>query len=216
MHEKEVKILEIDVESITTQLENLGAEKIFEGITLMDGYDFPADGVSIEFKEGTLPSKDLLLIFQHVLSISEGKHTLMSKMAYLRLRREGERRELILKQLIRTDRIKEELELSVEISGESQWNTITAYMKSIGLKKIIHQQKKRISYKHNNTRFDIDTWPSMPSYLEIEGSTEEAILDGVRLMGFNPEDATPMTGKEVFEKYSVDPTYLVFKDSSNE
>ncbi len=216
MHEKEVKILEVDVESIARQLEGLGAKKIFEGVTMMEGYDLPSEGASLQFNEATLPSKDLLPIFQHIQSITEGTHPLMSKKAYLRLRREGDRKELILKQLIHADRIKEELELSAEISDESQWETIASYMKSIGLKKIIHQQKKRISYQYNNTRFDIDTWPSVPPYLEIEGNTEEAILNGVRLMGFDPKDATSMTGKEIFEKYSVDPTYLVFKNTSNE
>ncbi|KKR07369.1 MAG: hypothetical protein UT33_C0002G0003 [Candidatus Peregrinibacteria bacterium GW2011_GWC2_39_14] len=215
MHEKEIKILEIDVETVTKKLETFGAEKIFEGITMMEGYDLPSESLPFEFNETTLPSKDLLPIFEHVRNITEGKYSLMSKRAYLRLRREGERRELILKQLVHAAPVKEELELSIEIPDESQWDAVASYMESIGLKKIVYQQKKRISYLYNNIRFDIDTWPSVPTYLEIESNTEEAILDGVRLMGFDPKDTTSMTGKEVFEKYSVDPNHLVFENRSN-
>lgn len=216
MLEKEIKILGVDVESVMRRLEGLGAEKIFDGVTMIEGYDLPSEGALIEFNEEALPSKDLLSIFQHVFSITDRKNSLMSKKAYLRLRREGERRELVLKQLLHVDQVKEELELSTGILDESQWNAIASYMESIGLKKVIHQQKKRISYQYNNTRFDIDTWPSVPPYLEIEGSSVEAIFDGVRLVGFDPKDVTSMTGREVFEKYSVDPTYLVFENSSSE
>ena len=182
---------------------------------MMEGYDLPSESLPFEFNETTLPSKDLLPIFEHVRNITEGKYSLMSKRAYLRLRREGERRELILKQLVHAAPVKEELELSIEIPDESQWDAVASYMESIGLKKIVYQQKKRISYLYNNIRFDIDTWPSVPTYLEIESNTEEAILDGVRLMGFDPKDTTSMTGKEVFEKYSVDPNHLVFENRSN-
>ncbi|MCE9549276.1 CYTH domain-containing protein, partial [Candidatus Nomurabacteria bacterium] len=46
---------------------------------------------------------------------------------------------------------------------------------SIGLEVYAHQEKKRISWELDNTQFDLDTYPNMPTYLEIEGESEEKI-----------------------------------------
>ena len=45
----------------------------------------------------------------------------------------------------------------------------------IGLEKYAHQEKKRISWKFKNTQFDIDIYPKMSPFLEIESDTVESI-----------------------------------------
>jgi Adenylate cyclase, class 2 (thermophilic) len=39
---------------------------------------------------------------------------------------------------------------------------------AIGLEKYAHQEKDRVSWKFENWRFDMDSYPGMPTYLEVE------------------------------------------------
>jgi adenylate cyclase class 2 len=52
----------------------------------------------------------------------------------------------------------------------------------IGLEKYAHQEKHRISWTLEEWRFDLDTYPNMPPYLEIEGKDEEHIQKAIALL----------------------------------
>ncbi|MEX2029153.1 MAG: CYTH domain-containing protein [Candidatus Paceibacterota bacterium] len=43
-----------------------------------------------------------------------------------------------------------------------------------------HQEKKRVSWKFGNVQFDMDTYPNMPTYLEIEAENEKEIVDMIK------------------------------------
>lgn len=51
---------------------------------------------------------------------------------------------------------------------------------SLGLVCYAHQDKKRVSWKLNNVQFDMDTYPEMPTYLEIEAGSEKEITDMIK------------------------------------
>lgn len=52
--------------------------------------------------------------------------------------------------------------------------------KSLGLVCYAHQEKKRLSWRINNVQFDMDTYPKMPTYLEIEAGSEKEIMDMIK------------------------------------
>lgn len=53
----------------------------------------------------------------------------------------------------------------------------------IGLEKYAHQEKNRVSFSYKDWRFDLDQYPAMPAFLEIEGESEEHIKEAMRLLG---------------------------------
>ena len=53
----------------------------------------------------------------------------------------------------------------------------------IGLEKYAHQEKNRLSFSLKKYNFDIDTYPGMPPYLEIESDSEESIKKAIELLG---------------------------------
>ena len=55
--------------------------------------------------------------------------------------------------------------------------------KSIGLEKYAHQEKDRVSYRFKKWTFELDIYPGMPPFLEIEGTSERHIREGMRLLG---------------------------------
>ncbi len=52
----------------------------------------------------------------------------------------------------------------------------------LGLEKYAHQEKDRISFIYKDWQFDIDQYPQMPAYLEIEGTSEENIQEAMKLL----------------------------------
>lgn len=213
--EYEVKVLEIDESSVSQKLVELGAEKILDAITYIEGYDYIPDKTT-PYKSQSV-SKKLSPMISAIDEITDGSDSLLSHGAYLRLREEGERCEVILKYRAddAIDGIKTEQELSVPIRKD-EWDEMRDGLASVGLHRIVIQEKKRTSFLYSalELRFDIDTWPQVPTYLEVEAPTEDVISMGLHMLGFDRSQATSMTGKEVFEKYHVDPTYLVFNKNN--
>ncbi|MDR3519662.1 MAG: CYTH domain-containing protein [Candidatus Pacebacteria bacterium] len=70
----------------------------------------------------------------------------------------------------------------------------------IGLEIYGHQEKDRISWKYKDWRFDLDQYPKMPAYLEIEGNSEESIQEAIKLFGFESKIATPLGERDVITK----------------
>jgi len=59
---------------------------------------------------------------------------------------------------------------------------------SIGLIVYAHQEKKRVSWTLENVTFDLDTYPGMQSYLEIEANSEEEIEKMIKNMNLESHD----------------------------
>jgi adenylate cyclase class 2 len=53
----------------------------------------------------------------------------------------------------------------------------------LGLEKYAHQEKDRISFSFKDWKFDLDQYPKMPAFLEIEGNSEKHIKEAMRLLG---------------------------------
>ena len=113
--------------------------------------------------------------------------------------------------------IKTEQELSVKITKQ-EWLSAQKMLKELGFGQIMYQEKKRISYLYPklDVRFDIDTWPQIPSYVEIEGKNKKSILEAAKLIGYKSQDLLSIKGKELFSKYSVNPAYLIFKKGQSQ
>ncbi len=209
--ELEVKVLEIDPVDIEQKLQALGARRILDDITYIEGFDFK-QGFQIDPANSVQTSKTAPVI-DMVTSITTGDSSLISNGAYLRMRKEGDRCELILKHRREgKDRaLKAEQETSVNFPLQ-EWDDIRSELATYGLEQILVQEKKRVSYVDDEarTRYDIDTWPAIPTYLEVEGADKKAIKIALEKIGLKLKQATSVSGAALFEHYGVDPHYLVF------
>ena len=55
----------------------------------------------------------------------------------------------------------------------------------IGLEKYAHQEKDRLSFKFKKWSFDIDQYPGMPVFMEIEGVSEEHVKKALLTLGLD-------------------------------
>ena len=53
----------------------------------------------------------------------------------------------------------------------------------LGLEKYAHQEKDRKSFVFKDWQFDLDQYPKMPAYLEIEGNSEEHVKEAMTILG---------------------------------
>ena len=83
---------------------------------------------------------------------------------------------------------------------------------SIGLEKYAHQEKDRVSFDLKNWHFDLDTYPKMPAYLEIEGQSEEHVNEAIKLLGLG-KHKTWAKGERILiqEIYGLDWYKMSFK-----
>lgn len=104
-------------------------------------------------------------------------------------------------------RIQEETQITV-----SDFATTEAILKKLGFVVGYNREKIRTSFKKGNVRFEIDQYPNIPPYIEMEGPQEE-IKAAVEELGFSMADTTDMTATGVFKHYGLDPTFVTFDSS---
>ncbi len=75
----------------------------------------------------------------------------------------------------------------------------------LGLEKYAHQEKDRISFTYQGWQFDIDQYPGMPVYMEIEGKSQEHIKEAIVLLGLE-KSKTWAKGERILiqEVYGLD------------
>ena len=74
----------------------------------------------------------------------------------------------------------------------------------VGLKPFRHQQKKRHTFRLDGVTFDIDTWPRIPAYIELEGESEQALKDAAHQAGLDWKDADFHNASWIIEnKYNI-------------
>ena len=93
-------------------------------------------------------------------------------------------------------------EMNIDISDFKKAKLI---LESIGLIHYAHQEKDRISFTYKDWSFDLDQYPKMPAYLEIEGTSEEHVGEAIKLLNLeNYEAISQGETKLIREKYGLD------------
>ena len=163
--EFEAKILDIDVNTIISKLESLGAKKIKEKEQKRYVYDFS-------------PKKEN---------------------SWVRLRTDGEKTTLAIKE-IENHEIDGTKELEVVVDDFEKTNAI---LEKLGYNHKGYQENKRISYILDDVEIEIDSWPKIPPYLEVEGKSIQDVEKIVKLLGYEMSQTTSINTTEVYKKYGI-------------
>lgn len=97
---------------------------------------------------------------------------------WIRLRSNGSCTTLTIKE-IKSLRIDGTNELEIVVSDFDETNRI---LQKLGYSPRTFQENFRIEYSLNGVNFDIDKWPQIPPYMEIEGFSEQAVLDAIDML----------------------------------
>ena len=126
---------------------------------------------------------------------------LLKKKAWLRVRNEGDKITMTLKQTTDSqgiDRIRE-----VEVTVDSFENAVTLLTEA-GFKPMRHEDNRRESWRLDQASIDIDTWPKIPTFVEIEGPDKASVEACVRKLGFDMNQARFGSIDEIYQtEYSI-------------
>lgn len=105
---------------------------------------------------------------------------------WLRLRDEGGKTTLTLKQVTDATHINGTTEIEVEVSDLDKTAEL---LKALGLRQVRFQQNYREEWRLGEVTYDIDTWPDLPTFLEVEGTSEQAVRGAVASLGLDYDEA---------------------------
>lgn len=112
-------------------------------------------------------------------------HKLEKIGGWVRVRNEGDKITLSYKQLNeRTVHGTKEVSVIVD-----DFDTTCIFLESIGLENYSYQETKRESWELNGAQIELDTWPWIPSFIEIEAPTEEVLKQTAILLDLSYIDA---------------------------
>lgn len=92
----------------------------------------------------------------------------------------------------------EEIEVVVD-----NYDTTKLFLQKVGFIEKHEAEKKRTRWQKGETVFDIDTWPSLPTFLEIEAPTWEDIDTATKLLGFDPKDRKICSVNQIYKMYGM-------------
>ena len=93
----------------------------------------------------------------------------------------------------------QETEIKVDSFEESN-----ELLEKIGFFHRSYQEKKREKYILNEHEIDIDTWPGIPTYFEVEGKDKKDLEEILNTLGYSFDDAISCTVDEIYRKIGMD------------
>lgn len=174
MHKEfEVKILNIEVADVETKLQKIGATKEGDYFYRSCVFDYPG-------------------------------FTLDKEAAWVRLRDEGKKIMLAYKRRLGVKSNKGDDEGTEEIETEvGDFDTTKLFLLKIGMIVKFEQEKKRTRWKKDGVEFDIDTWPKLEPYLEIESDSDEKVYEAMSWLGIDKKDALRCSTTQIYEMNGV-------------
>lgn len=174
--EIEVVFLEVDKIILEKKLLSLGVKKVNEFFYKHSSFDFP-------------------------------DYRLDKDNSWIRLRDEGDDVILAFKKRLgvtsqdgsTNDEGMEEIEVRVD-----DYNQTKIFLGKLGLIEKHEAEKRRTRWKKENIIFDIDTWPEIPTYLEIEAPSWDKIDDAIKLLELNPNDKKICSVNQIYKIYGKD------------
>lgn len=115
---------------------------------------------------------------------------------WLRLRTNGEETTLTIKEILDKTKVGGVREVEIMVSDFDKTSQI---LEELGFSPRSFQENRRTRYIYQGVEFDFDEWPLLPTYLEIEGTSQEEVMQILKEI---PLDQSRMT------TFDVDSIYL--------
>ena len=120
---------------------------------------------------------------------------------WIRLRTDGTNTTLTIKEYV-DNSIDGTKEMEIKVSDFEETNNM---LNELGYNAHTYQESMRTRYLLNGVEIDIDTWPYIPTYVEIEGKDSNEVEKMVDLLELNKDKLTTLDVQSVFKEfYKID------------
>ena len=133
---------------------------------------------------------------------------------WIRVRQTNDKTTIAVKHILADNGtgIQQMLETEIEVPSIKEANNL---LEALGYSHKSYQEKERITYILDGYELDIDTWPGIPTYVEVEGKDEKDLEKILNKLGYSMTDTVSCTADEVYERYGIsmfDKRELMFKN----
>jgi adenylate cyclase class 2 len=119
---------------------------------------------------------------------------------WIRLRDTGDETTLTVKE-ITSDAIDGTHEVEI---GVDDFEDTNALLGMLGFAPKSYQETKRTSFILEGAQVEIDTWPRIPPYLEIEAGSKAEVIRVAGLLGYTEAELTGENTIKVYARYGID------------
>jgi adenylate cyclase, class 2 len=116
--------------------------------------------------------------------------------AWIRLRDEGDRSALTLKQVTDSTSIDGTTEIETEVTD---LHAMAEILTRLGLAEVRYQENYREEWRWGEVAFDFDTWPDLPTFVEIEGPDEVSVRRVAAAVGLDYSQARFGSVDEIYK-----------------
>lgn len=123
--------------------------------------------------------------------------------SWVRLRTNGEETTITIKTVVDKNDLGGTQEHEVVVSDFEKMNDI---LEMLGYKHRNYQENKRIRYILDEVEIEIDTWPLIPTYAEIEGKNKEVVIAILKKLDyFGSDKVTTLDVTSIYNDiYNID------------
>ena len=123
-----------------------------------------------------------------------------NKNKWIRVRETNGKTTIAVKHILANNEsnIQQMMETELEVQNIELANSM---LEAIGYSYKSYQEKRRITYLLDEHEIDIDFWPGIPAYAEIEGTSEKDLEDFLNKLGYKIENTVSCTADEVYRMY---------------
>lgn len=110
---------------------------------------------------------------------------------------------LTIKHILKNDEsgIQQMRETEIVVNSIEETNEL---LENLGFSYRSYQEKRRVKYILDEHEIDIDTWPGLPTYFEVEGKDRNDLEKILNLLGYSFEDAISCTVDEIYKEIGMD------------
>lgn len=120
--------------------------------------------------------------------------------SWIRLRSNGKETTLTIKD-IEAKTVDGTKELEIVVDDFDKTNLI---LEKLGYKNRGYQENKRMQYILDGVEIDLDKWPLIPEYMEIEGKDEESVYKTLEKLGIEKDKIVTLDVSSIYNKYGYD------------
>lgn len=133
---------------------------------------------------------------------------------WIRVRQTNDKTTIAVKHILADNgtNLQQMLETEIEVPSIKEANNL---LEALGYAYKSYQEKERVTYVLDDYELDIDTWPGIPTYVEVEGKSEKGLNNILKKLGYSIKDTVSCTADEVYERYGLsmfDNRELKFED----
>ena len=118
---------------------------------------------------------------------------------WIRLRTNGKKTTLTYKDIVsHTIDGTKEVEITVD-----NFEATNEFLEKIGFVYKNYQENRRVQYVLDGIEIDFDSWPQIPTYMEIEAENEEKVKEMIEILNIEKEKITAMHTQDIYENYGI-------------